>query len=122
MRLSLSGTRSGIRSGMPCSAGAVAAPAADGPVTDEGSLGELMLELVGAESVDHDRAAAAAAGWGGDHYVTWAEGGRTCVRWNVVMDTDRDTDELLLVLRSWAEDHAGATVGGTNPVILTNCA
>lgn len=101
---------------------AVAAPAADGSVVDDGSLGELMLQLVVGESVDHDRAAAAAAGWGGDHYVTWTAGRRTCVRLNVVMDTDRDTDELVVALRSWTADHAGATVTGTDPVVVTNCA
>jgi hypothetical protein len=101
---------------------AVAAPPADGPVADDGTLGELMLQLVVQESVDHDRAVAAAAGWGGDHYVTWTDGNRTCVRLNVVMDSDRDTDELLVALRSWTADHAGAAVTGTDPVTLVNCA
>lgn len=101
---------------------AVATPAADGPVADEGVLGELMLKLVLGEDAGEDAAATAAAGWGGDHYVTWTDGGRTCVRANVVMDTGHDTDELVAALRSWAADHPGATVTAPGPVVLTNCA
>jgi len=100
----------------------VAEPAADGTVADDGVLGELGLGLVLDSAVRHDAAVVAAAGWGGDRYVTWTVGSQTCVRWNIVMDTDRDTTELLAALRPWTAAHAQATVTGTNPVVLTNCA
>ena len=97
-------------------------PAADGAVADHGVLGELVLGLVLDSAVSHDAALEAAAGWGGDRYVTWTAGAQTCVRWNIVMDTDRDTDQLLAALRSWTVSHRQATVTGTTPVVLTNCA
>jgi len=64
----------------------------------------------------------AAEGWGGDHYVAWNSGAKTCVRFNVVMDTAQDSTELVSALRTWAASNPGATVRGTSPVVVTNCA
>ena len=65
----------------------------------------------------------AAQGWGGDRYVVWSAGGRTCIRWNLVMDTPADTAELVSALRAFTARHRTARVESTEPVVvLTNCA
>ncbi len=97
-------------------------PAADGPVVDEGTLGEMGLVLLLDSALDRSVALKAAAGWGGDHYVAWTSGTKTCVRFSVVMDTAQDLSELASALRSWSASHAGSTVRGTTPVVVTNCA
>jgi hypothetical protein len=95
---------------------------ADGRVVDDGVLGELILRLVLAGSLPRDRAAKAAAGWAGDHYVAWSAGARTCVRATVVMDDAAEAAELAAGLRQWA----GATVdplpARSPAVTFTRCA
>jgi len=100
----------------------VADPAANGRIVDSGVLGEAFLRLVLETAVDEAVAVRAAEGWGGDSYVAWRSGSRTCVRFNVVMDTSQDTAELLSALRAWTAAHPGATVRGASPVTVTNCA
>jgi len=100
----------------------VALPAADGAVIDEGTLGEMGLVMLVDSATSRSVALKAGEGWGGDHYVAWASGAKTCVRFNVVMDTAQDTTELLSGLRNWAANNPGATVRGTGPVAVTNCA
>jgi hypothetical protein len=99
----------------------VAAPDPDGPEIERGTLGELGLVLVLDGAVEHSTALRAAAGWGGDRYVAWSDGARTCVRWNVVMDTGRDTDEVAAALRRWVARNQGASVRGSDPVVVTSC-
>ena len=101
---------------------AVAPPAADGAIVDEGTLGELGLILLLDSATSRSVALKAAAGWGGDHYVAWTSGSKTCVRFTVVMDTAQDTSELVSALKSWTANNAGATVKGAGPVTATNCA
>lgn len=93
--------------------------AADGRVIDEGVLGEVVLRLVLAGSLPRDRAAKAAAGWAGDHYVAWTAGRRTCLRATVVMDNAVEAAELAAGLRQWA----GAAVDAARPpaVTVTRC-
>lgn len=100
----------------------VAAPAADGTVIDEGSLGELFLVLTLDETAKRETARRAAAGWGGDRYVVWARGRQSCLRWTIAMDTPADAAELRDTLRPWLADHRRATVSPTDPLVLTNCA
>lgn len=101
---------------------AVARPSSDGRAIDRGVLGELGLLLMLDRSVDHNVAVRAADGWGGDSYVAWNDArGRTCVRTNLVMDTPRDTTELIAALGAWATRNPGASVTGTGPVVVTNC-
>ena len=100
----------------------VASPAADGRRVDEGVIGEAVLYLILDGAVDNGVAKRASEGWGGDRYVAWRAGGKVCVRFNVVTDTSRDMTELVSALRSWAGKHTGATVRGTDPVSVTNCA
>ena len=100
----------------------VARPTADGPVIQEGRLGEVGVLLMLDTAMARGPALQAAAGWGNDGYVAWTSGAQTCVRANIVMDTTRDTTELVNALRVWARAHRGATVTGTSPVTLTRCA
>ena len=98
-------------------------PRADGRVEDSGVLGERVLGLVLAEAAGRSVGGRAAEGWGGDRYVLWTSGDRTCIRWNIVMDTAADTDELVAALRSFTARHPAAGVESTDPVVaLTNCA
>jgi len=101
---------------------AVPPPRADGPVVQEGRLGELGLIQMFDTAMTRALALRAAAGWGNDGYVAWRSGAQTCVRATVVMDTARDTTELLDALRAWGQAHGGASIQGTGPVTFTRCA
>ena len=101
---------------------AVAPPAADGEVFDEGVLGELGLLLMLAEEIDGATAARAAAGWGGDWYVAWNQGDQSCVRTEIVMDSAAHSRELSDALAQWASRRQGATASGNGPFIVTACA
>jgi len=101
----------------------VGRPRADGSVEDSGVLGERVLGLVLAEVAGRSPGRRAAEGWGGDRYVVWSTGDRTCIRWNLVMDTPADTAELVAALRSFTARHRSARVESTDPVVvLQNCA
>ncbi|HUP70394.1 MAG TPA: hypothetical protein VM142_11335 [Acidimicrobiales bacterium] len=94
-------------------------PRADRAAIDEGEIGELFLILMLRAELDGDVARTAARGWGGDSYVAWRDGRRTCVRMTFVMDTPRDTAELTEALRDWADARgAGAKASGST---LTTC-
>lgn len=93
----------------------VPVPPADGDPFDDGEIGQLFLSLMLRAELDDDDADDAAEGWGGDHYVAWRDGGRTCVRMAFVMDTAKDTDELAAALAEWADDRSGtASASGTS--------
>lgn len=93
----------------------VAVPAADGPAFDDGEIGELFLALMLDAELGSRDALAAADGWGGDRYVAWTDGDRTCVRMDFVMDTDDDAAELVEALDRWAGARSGrATASGTS--------
>lgn len=77
-------------------------PKADRTAFDDGEIGELFLVLMLRAELDDDVAATASRGWGGDSYVAWKDGPRTCVRMSFVMDTPKDTAELTEALRDWA--------------------
>ena len=97
----------------------VPVPRADGPPFDDGEIGEAFLVLMLRRELDREGAREAARGWGGDHYVAWKAGGRTCVRMDFVMDTGEDSQELALALQAWARRRPGAAATGTS---LTTCA
>lgn len=101
----------------------VGRPRADGSVEDSGMLGERVLALVLAEASGGATGRRAAEGWGGDRYVVWSVGDRTCIRWNLVMDTPADTAELVSALRSFTARNRTARVESADPVVvLRNCA
>ncbi|HEV7863241.1 MAG TPA: hypothetical protein VGR20_11090 [Acidimicrobiia bacterium] len=97
-------------------------PAADGAVVRSGSLGQLMLTMMLAPVLDSGAAESAADGWGADRYVTWQNGGQTCVRLTIDMDTPDKVTEMGQALADWAADTPGATVQGSGPFIVTRCA
>jgi hypothetical protein len=101
---------------------AVAVPAADGTVVQHNVFGQFGFFQILEDSVSPSTAAQAAQGWGGDQFVAWNNGSTTCVRDNVVMDTQRDTDELLSSLKKWAAKYPGVTVTGRSPITITSCA
>lgn len=102
----------------------VATPPAGGKVIDEGVLGELGLLLFLREAVG-DGAREASQGWGGDRYVAWVDGGRTCVRANVAMDTPDDARRLRRALERAADRDKGISVRAAGPapapVTVTSC-
>lgn len=100
----------------------VTRPRADGPVVQEGRLGELGLIQILDTAMSRSLALQAAAGWGNDGYVAWSNGAQTCVRATIVMDTTRDTTEVVNALRVWARTHGAATVQGTTAVTISRCA
>jgi hypothetical protein len=100
----------------------VAPPPAGGEIINEGTYGQWALILTLQELLDADAAALAADGWGGDSYVAWDEGGRTCVRMAFAMDTSGDLAELDGAWRQWAEIHGDATVETTADLVtVTAC-
>jgi hypothetical protein len=101
---------------------ALADPAADGAVIRSGSMGQLMLSLMLAQVLDPGDAESAADGWGADRYVAWQNGGQTCVRLAITMDTPEKATELGTALADWAKDTPGATVTGQGPFTITRCA
>jgi hypothetical protein len=101
---------------------ALADPAADGAVIRSGSMGQLMISLMLAQVLDPGDAESAADGWGADRYVAWQNGGQTCVRLAITMDTPEKAAELGTALADWATDTPGATVTGQGPFTITRCA
>jgi hypothetical protein len=97
-------------------------PAADGAVVRSGSLGQLMISLMLAQVLDPGDAESAADGWGADRYVAWQNGGQTCVRLSIDMDTPDKVTEMGTALANWAKDTPGATIQGSGPFIVTRCA
>ena len=100
----------------------LADPAADGPVVRSGSLGQLMLSLMLAQVLDPGDAESAADAWGADRYVAWQNGGQTCVRLAITMDTPEKAAEMGAALADWAQNTPGATVAGQGPFTVTRCA
>ena len=97
----------------------VAIPKADQPAFDDGEIGELFLILMLRSELGTAEARRAARGWGGDRYVAWRDGARTCVRMDFVMDNPKETEELVKALRRWAEERRGsATSAGSS---VTTC-
>jgi hypothetical protein len=100
----------------------VTEPAADGPVVDRGVYGAAGVLLTLIDHIPAEDARRAAEGWGGDRYVTWTAGDRTCVRMAFAGDDPEDVRELQSAWSAWAEDAPGADVrndGGR--VTVTSC-
>ncbi len=100
----------------------VAGPPAGGGVVKQGSLGQLLLQLMLATTIDAPVAKQAAAGWGGDSYVLWTEGGRTCLRATFAMDSPEDEGQLADALAQWAARGSGAEIDAASPLTFTRCA
>ena len=100
----------------------VAPPPSGGPIVDEGTFGQWALYLTLSEVLGTDGASAAAEGWGGDNYVAWDEGARSCVRASFAMDTPGDLSELDDAWRRWAAARSAATVESAAGIVtVTAC-
>lgn len=98
------------------------APRADGEVIDQGTYGQLTLSITLGDVIDRETARQAADGWGGDAYVAWADGDRTCVRVAFRMDTPEDLVELVDAWQTWTEGHPDATVAPARGIVtVTAC-
>jgi hypothetical protein len=100
----------------------VTPPTPDGTKFDEGVLGEFLTKVMLGTEVDNGVARTAAAGWGGDRYVAWDTGDKTCLRVAWTMDSAKDLDELRDALTRWASKQPDAKVTGTDPLVVTSCA
>lgn len=100
----------------------VAPPPAEGEVTDEGVFGELVLRLLLEGPLSSAEARTASEGWGGDSYVVWRDGDRSCLRVDFAADRPEDHDELLDALITWAEQEPEADIESVDDLVrLTSC-
>ncbi|MGH9039977.1 MAG: hypothetical protein ACRDZ3_07090 [Acidimicrobiia bacterium] len=97
-------------------------PTPDGALQSRGTLGQVGLASMLLSALDASEADKAAAGWGGDRYVSWKNGNRTCVRATIVTDGAQDDAELAGALAKWASAHPGAKVSGSGPFSIERCA
>jgi hypothetical protein len=97
------------------------APAADGAVVRQGSMGQLDISLMLAGVLDAGYAEGAADGWGGDQYVVWQNGNQSCARLSIVMDNPTQSTTMGEALNDWAADRPGAKIEGTGPFTVTSC-
>ncbi|HVM09457.1 MAG TPA: hypothetical protein VM345_13400 [Acidimicrobiales bacterium] len=93
-------------------------PKADGKIIDQGVIGQLGMILILQRILDDDDAFVASDGWGGDRYVAWRSGDKTCVRTNLVMDTATDAREMADALRRAARQRKSIDASIT-PALLT---
>lgn len=100
-------------------------PPTDGKkVTKDGVLGEVLTQSLLASKVPVADAEKAAAGWGGDWYVTWTDDqGRSCVRVDWQMDTTTDLDELRSTFDAFTKAGGPGQVEAPDPATIrwTNC-
>jgi hypothetical protein len=73
----------------------------DDEVVDSGDFGSTSWYLVLAERIDPSVALQAVDGWGGDSYVAYDQGGKTCIRLNWQGDTSTDDQEMHDALDQW---------------------
>ena len=98
----------------------VPVPSADGDVVWEGTGGQIMLDSLfsGTFTATED----AATGWGGDAMVVYRAQGKSCIRWDIVMDSAADDEELVAGLLQWTALRGGAVSIVDGRVRLDRCA
>lgn len=100
----------------------VDAPKPHGTVVDRGELGEYGLQLVLGGALDPAEVNTAAAGWGGDRYVTWRTGSgprrRDHFAATIAMDTERDAIELAAAFDGWSRNHRTAHATRDRDIIV----
>jgi hypothetical protein len=107
---------------------AVPAPAAPAAPTSDGVLGDLRLALMLEGPVNDGRltrqaAASALLAWQGDHFSTWTEGGRDCVRAAFAPAPGGGDAQLAAALNAFvAQRPTAAALESSSPVILKSCA
>jgi len=102
-------------------------PAADGPVFDRGTIGELGFDillnsLVRAGTLSAAQFDSATSAWAGDRYVAWSQGDRFCVRDRVSNSNGASTAALLSALQTLAASRPGMTIEAGPQLVLTSCA
>ena len=98
----------------------VPVPPSDGDVVWEGTGGQIVLDSLfsGTFTATED----AATGWGGDAMVVYRAEGQSCMRWDIVMDSPADEEELIAGLVQWAALRGGAVSIVDGRVRLDRCA
>jgi hypothetical protein len=99
----------------------VPAPPADGAVVESGVVGQVAIDALLNDSVDAGTASRAADGWGGDWFVAWKDGARSCVRATFVMETPNDQRQLSTAFKQWAKAHGATVSDGASDTTLTSC-
>lgn len=101
----------------------VAVPAADGTVVQDGVVGQITWQSILEPVVGRSTARDAAAGWGGDWFVSWTDGTVPCTRVSISADTSRDLSEMKSALDAWTKSRRGASLSATADLLtLTSCA
>jgi len=77
----------------------------------EGEMGELAIRILLREALKNEaRATAAAAGWGGDRFAVYENGGRRLLAWITEWDSAADADELVAAIQGlgtgWRSERA----------------
>ncbi|MBT5850947.1 MAG: hypothetical protein HOH36_10960 [Acidimicrobiaceae bacterium] len=98
----------------------VPVPPADGEVVWEGTGGQIVLDSLfsGTFTATED----AATGWGGDAMVVYRADGQSCMRWDIVMDSVADEEELFAGLAEWTALRGGSVSIVDGRVRLDRCA
>jgi len=98
----------------------VPVPPSDGEVVWEGTGGQIVLDSLfsGTFTATED----AATGWGGDAMVVYRADGQSCMRWDIVMDSVADEEELFAGLAEWTALRGGAVSIVDGRVRLDRCA
>jgi hypothetical protein len=76
---------------------------------DSGEFGVFTLYVMLAERLPVQQALSAADGWGGDAYVAFEHGNRTCARVAYTGETPQDTSRMYSALKSWVAAEPGST-------------
>lgn len=112
----------------------VPAPAAEGPVVDEGAFGAVDLRLLevvadpGGLGFSFDGSFEPTEGFGGGAYTSWEQAGERCVRLVAVADNSAGGLEIDRIFSDWAaavgdaEVDTGVTSAGAAQVTATRCA
>ncbi len=103
---------------------AVVAPPADGTVFRSGVWGEAAWVAVLTDVFDPGIALDLADGWGGDRFVAWRSGAKTCVRLHVEADTPGQLDNYAEALEEWTRSVIGREIfyPTADLVRVTSCA
>ena len=108
---------------------AVATPAADGPVLEEGVYGatDIFTWLLG-ESLEPNPSLifptfAAIDGWAGGRAVLWGDDTESCMRIAIAADTDLDLTEIEAAVSLWADADSARSVEVIGDLVTaTGCA
>jgi len=98
----------------------VPVPSVEGDVAWEGVGGQVVLDSLFAGTFSGNEEAA--TGWGGDAMVFYRDDAESCVRWDIVMDTEADEQELVDALRQWSALRGGTVSIVDDRVRLDRCA